>query len=324
LANIEPNLSINAISLFTAIGFNSRTKTSLAKVHNKNPADAYAWAALADAYITYGHSATATKDVRQEANAAALQAIQLDSTLAEAWYVLGIVKAYYEWEWEAAEQAYLKANELNPSLPMNHFHYSWYLILFGRMNEAIREHKLAQELDPFGPIHTGWLAALYAGVGEYEKAIKEAERTIDMGYEFFGKDQLAEIYIQMGREHEGLEIKEQLVADFGAPKSSLISPYIKVGRIEEAREIFKEVESKFDSIPSPGEAWDRAWMYLDFGDYDNVFKWFNYEPHMHWVPWGVRYIQDSLFVKDPRYKALLRKMNLPDPAPPQYDPELEL
>ena len=49
---------------------------------DKNPADAYAWAGLANAYIAYGHSTTATKDVRQKANAAALRAIQLDSTLA--------------------------------------------------------------------------------------------------------------------------------------------------------------------------------------------------------------------------------------------------
>ncbi|MCK5467751.1 MAG: hypothetical protein KAI99_04565, partial [Cyclobacteriaceae bacterium] len=53
-----------------------------------NPADAYAYAGLATAYIAYGHSAFPTMDVRQKANAAALRAIQLDSTLAEAWSVL--------------------------------------------------------------------------------------------------------------------------------------------------------------------------------------------------------------------------------------------
>jgi hypothetical protein len=128
----------------------------------------------------------------------------------------------------------------------------------------------------------------------------------------------------MGRENEAIKIREQLIADFGAPKESLIEPYIRVGRIEEAREIFNEIESKFDSLPSPFEAMGRAMLYRTMGDYDNAFKWFNFEPHHHHVPWYVRGNQDSLFVKDPRFKALLRKMNLPDPAPPQYDPELEL
>jgi class 3 adenylate cyclase/TolB-like protein/Tfp pilus assembly protein PilF len=291
---------------------------------DKNPADAYAWAGLANAYIYYGHSTTATRDVRQQANAAALRAIQLDSTLALAWSVLGMVKAYYEWEWEAAEQAYHKANELNPSLPWNHYHYAWYLALFGRMNEAIHEHKLAQELDPFGFAHTRWLAALYMGVGEYEKAIKEAERTIEMGYEAIGRSIIANCYFQMGREKEAIEMHEQLVADFGVSKGNLAGCYLRAGRIEEARQIFEEFLTNIDSIPSPGEALGMATVYRALGDYDNAFKWFNFEPHMHFVPWNVRGNDDSLFVKDPRFKALLRKMNLPDPAPPQYDPDLEL
>lgn len=291
---------------------------------DKNPADAYAWAGLATAYIYYGHSPSPTRDVRQKANAAALRAIQLDSTLAQAWSVLGMVKAYYEWEWEAAEQAYHKANELNPSLPWNHYHYSWYLVLFGRMNEAIREHRLAQELDPFGPAHTGWLGFLYAIVGEYEKAIAEAEHTIDMGYEAFGKFILAGTYMFMGQNEEAIELYEERVAKYQIPKyNELGFAYIVSGRVEEGKEILAELETKYDTIPSPWGALQRARMYEALKDYDNAFKWYNFDPHHHFVPW-VRSSDDSLFVKDPRFKTLMRKMNLPDPAPYQYDPDLDI
>lgn len=291
---------------------------------DKNPADAYAWAGLATAYIYYGHSPSPTRDVRQKANAAALRAIQLDSTLAQAWSVLGMVKAYYEWEWEAAEQAYHKANELNPSLPWNHYHYSWYLVLFGRMNEAIREHRLAQELDPFGPAHTGWLGFLYAIVGEYEKAIAEAEHTIDMGYEAFGKFILAGTYMFMGQNEEAIELYEERVAKYQIPKyNELGFAYIVSGRVEEGKEILAELETKYDSIPTPWGAFQRARMYAALKDYDNAFKWYNFDPHHHFVPW-VRSSDDSLFVKDPRFKTLIRKMNLPDPAPYQYDPDLDI
>jgi class 3 adenylate cyclase/TolB-like protein len=293
---------------------------------DKNPGDAYAWAGLANAYITYGHSPSPTKDVRQKANAAALRAIQLDSTLALAWSVLGMVKAYYEWEWEAAEQAYHKANELNPSLPWNHYHYSWYLVLFGRMNEAIREHKLAQELDPFGPGHTGWLGYLYAMVGEYEKAITESERAIDMD-EVLGKKMLAETYMFMGQHEEAIKLFEERVLEYQVPAySELGFAYIISGRIQEGKEILAELETKIDTIPSPWGALNRATMYAALKDYENATKWFSFEPHMHFLPWRLRlrHSYDSLFVKDPRYKALLRKMNLPDPAPFQYDPDLVL
>jgi hypothetical protein len=67
-------------------------------------------------------------------------------------------------------------------------------------------------------------------------------------------------------------------------------------------------------------------MYAALKDYEDATKWFSFEPHMHFLPWRLRlkHSYDSLFVKDQRYKALLRKMNLPDPAPFQYDPDLVL
>lgn len=293
---------------------------------DRNPADAYAWAGLATAYIAYGHSASPTKDVRQKASAAALRAIQLDSTLAQAWSVFGMVKAYYEWEWEAAEQAYHKANELNPSLPWNHYHYSWYLVLFGRMNEAIREHRLAQELDPFGPAHTGWFGYLYAMVGEYDKAIMEAEGTIDMGYDVFGKIMLAEIYMFMGRNEEAVKIHEEIVANSPVKKYNWLGlAYIRSGKIEEGKEILKNLETKYDTIPSSWGALKRAQMYAGLGDYENAFKWYNFEPHHHFVPWvRVRVNYDSSFIDYSGFKELMRRCNLPDPTPFQYDPDLDI
>jgi len=62
---------------------------------DKNPTDAFAYAGLATGYVRLGHSMSPTEDVRQKANDAARRAIRLDSTLAEAWGVLGMVKAYY-------------------------------------------------------------------------------------------------------------------------------------------------------------------------------------------------------------------------------------
>jgi len=297
---------------------------------DRNPADAYAWAGLATAYIAYGHTPSRTKDIRQKATAAALRAIQLDSTLAQAWSVFGQVKAYYEWEWEAAEQAYHKANELNPSLPWNHYHYSWYLVLFGRMNEAIREHKLAQELDPFSPVHTAWLGYIYMMVGEYDKAIKECKRAMEMKNKFLGTRFLADIYFMTGRENEAIEFYEQLVEKYSKPEYNFLGRvYIESGKIDEGIKILNNLETKYDTVPSAWGALKRTEMYAALGDYDNTFKWGEFEPHHHFAPWvrvrwNICYSKDSSFIKDPRYKALMRRMNLPDPAPFQYDPELDI
>ncbi len=164
----------------------------------RSPGDAYAWAGVAAAHVFMGHGTHPSKEDRQKARAAALRAIQLDSTLAEAWTSLAMVKGYYDWDWDEAEYAYLKALELNSSLPWAHYHYSWYLALFGRIDEAIVEHKRAKELDPFSPIHTAWLGYLYMIVGEYDKAIAEAELATTLRKGFLGRLMLAEIYSVMG------------------------------------------------------------------------------------------------------------------------------
>jgi tetratricopeptide (TPR) repeat protein len=162
-------------------------------------------------------------------------------------------------------------------------------------------------------------------VGEYEKAIKEAERTIDMGYEVFGKLMLAEIYLFMGRNEEGIEIHEELVANYPIQKYDWLGiAYIKSGRIEEGKKILKDLETKYDTIPSSWGALKRAQMYTALGDYDNAFKWMAFEPHHHFAPWIRIFVNDTLFIQDPRFKALMRRMNLPDPAPLQYDPDLDI
>lgn len=297
----------------------------------RNPADAYVWAGIATAHIYMGHRTRPGKEDRQRARAAAMRALQLDSTLAQAWSALATVKAYYDWDWKGAEQAYRKANSLNPSLPWNRYHYSWYLVLFGRMDEAIREHKKAKELNPFSPVGTAWLGYIYMMVGEYDKAIREAKLAMEMKNKVLGSMMLAEIYSSMGRLEEALEINQQLLNEYPLVRYSpfLAKEYILSGNIEMGKQILDEWDTKLDTIPSAYGAYLRAEIYTALGDNDNAFKWYEFEPHHHWVPWvRVRWnmpcVKDSSFIKDPRFKELMRRMNLPDPAPFQYDPELDL
>ena len=131
----------------------------------------------------------------------------------------------------------------------------------------------------------------------------------------------------MGRYEDAVKIHEQRVAEYQIPKYNTLGlAYIKSGRIEEGREILVELETKYDTIPSPWGALKRAQLYAALGDYDNALKWYNFEPHHHFVPW-VRvesYRYDSLFRNHPGFKALMRRCNLPDPAPFQYDPEQDI
>ncbi|MEJ2483975.1 MAG: tetratricopeptide repeat protein [Gemmatimonadota bacterium] len=152
----------------------------LHQVTDDNPADALAWAGLALGYSAVGHGPNPTPDVWTRARAAAERAVSLDPTLAEAWSALADVRFYADWDWEGAEAAFHRANELNPSIAMNHFHYAWLLLVLDRYEEAVAEHELAKTLDPFTPFQSALLGWCYLYAGDTERAQAQAQRTLEL------------------------------------------------------------------------------------------------------------------------------------------------
>ena len=57
------------------------------------------------------------EEAYERQRAAALRAVELDPTLAEAWASLGLLKQLYEWDWDEAGRAFERAIELNPVTP---------------------------------------------------------------------------------------------------------------------------------------------------------------------------------------------------------------
>jgi adenylate cyclase len=286
---------------------------------DRNPADPYAYAFLAESYINIGHSPDPPPDVFPKALAAANRAIQLDSTIALGWAALSHYHTYFGKDWAMAEHAFERANELNPNLADNHYHRAWYLALFGRMNEAIAEHKLAQELDPFVPLHTAWLGGLYRMVGEYEKGLIETEKAAQMenGYTLSMYIE-GEIFFDQGEVEEGLkmlkntyEVEPGWIIGYGPA-------LIEAGYIKEAKTMISELEKQ----PLNGyRALVLASMHDKLRDFDKAFEYLNYKQKHGWYPWiRVLFFSDEIR-KDPRFLKIIRDMNLPDPAPFVYHPE---
>jgi len=288
---------------------------------NRNPADPYAYAYLAEAYVNLGHGPDAPPDVFPKALAAAERAIQLDSTVALGWAALSHYHTYFGKDWALAEYAFGRANELNPNLADNHYHRAWYLALFGRMNEAIEEHKRAQELDPFTPLNTAWLGELYRWIGLYEEGLAEAEKASEMENDYALSMLIkGRIFIDQGKVEEGLGILRQASEIHRGWKYNGYGPaLIQTGHIEEGRAILEELKA----LPINGyNAYCLAKMYYELEDYDKVIEWLNYEHKIGWYPWiRVMFLKDEIR-NDPRFLKIIRDMNLPDPSPLVYYPEL--
>ena len=290
----------------------------LKEATDKNPGDSYAWSGLAEGYVTIGHGPDPPLDVFPKARVAALRAIELDSMNAEGWAALAHYHTYFGWDWKMAEYAFNRANELNPNMAYNHFHRSWYLALFGRMNEAIDEHKLAQELDPFTPLHTAWLGELYRMVGLYEEGLIEVEKVLHM------QDDLAlGLYVKglllmdMGTTEEGLETLKKASDIFPGWKYLGYGPaLIQAGKISEGKAIIEELEK----MPiTPYNALCLGFMNVELGDFSKAIEWYSYKEKHGWYPWIRVLFTNKEFMLDHRLIELIREMNLPDPAPLVYN-----
>ena len=149
----------NQLSKWTPEGF-ANAKIYLTEMVDNNPTSSRSWAKYAQGLISMGHSSYPPPGIWKEAREAAERALRYDSLNAQAWAALACSKTYGEQDFEGAVKAYEKANALNPNMGFNHYHYAWLLYLYDEMEDAIKEHTIAQELDPLFPGHTFWLAWL--------------------------------------------------------------------------------------------------------------------------------------------------------------------
>ncbi|MGH7726399.1 MAG: protein kinase domain-containing protein [Candidatus Eiseniibacteriota bacterium] len=113
-----------------------------------DPAYAPAWAGLADAYYNLSTLFLSPGEAMPKARAATERALAIDSTLAEGILTQAIILAQYDWDWDAAEERYRRALDLNPNDAWGRVHYSALLLERGRTAESVTEVRRARELDP--------------------------------------------------------------------------------------------------------------------------------------------------------------------------------
>ena len=256
----------------------------LAYLHDatdRNPVDAMAWAGLALGYSAVAHGPFDAPDAFSRARAAAERAVRLDPTLAEAWSALADVRFYADWDWIGAEEAFRRANELNPSIAMNHYHYAWLLLVLDRYDEAVVEHEMAKELDPFTPFQSALLGWCYLYGGETERAKEEARRTLELDPDgLWGLFVLGAALQLEGRHEEAVATHERMGELYPFVRWLTGVTYARAGRVEEARRIAAELEPLQESSL---DAVGLAVLYAAMGESDDAFRWLDYEPHHVWV-----------------------------------------
>ena len=248
--------------------------------------------------------------------AAALQVLELDDTLAEAHSLLATALGYLDFDWLRAERSHLRAIELNPGSPDVHFYYCHFLLILARLDEAIAESQRAAELDPLSPLIRSAVAYLFYANHRYDLAIRHYQRAIEIDpSQYFPYLWMTRNYLVTGMNDEALASAEkahQLAGELSEVVGNLAGAYLAAGKLERAREIRKKLDEQLicgKNVPP----FYLAWISLASGEIDSAFAWLERaveERNLHATLSLNDPVLDNLRA-DPRYYALLRKMNFP-------------
>jgi serine/threonine-protein kinase len=281
-----------------------------------DPNYALAYAELANAYYSASNVYLPPNEAMPKSRAAAMKALALDETLAEAHAALAIVKSQYDWDWAGAGKEYQRALELNPNYATARHLYGVYLCLQGRPQEALVELKRARELDPLSSsiaVTAAW-PYFYAppAARQYDRAIEELEKILALEPQFFpARGLLGMVYEQTG-------MVETSIASFDQASGLGNQPYVladrghfyaTAGRQDEARKILGELQerAKREHVSRFGI----AVLCFGLGEKDQGFDWLekSYEARDEdLLTLNVDPRLDHLR-SDPRFTNLLRRMN---------------
>jgi TolB-like protein/Tfp pilus assembly protein PilF len=267
--------------------WNERNKESLEKsikyfeeAIRRDAGFALPYAGLADSYIVLAdHSYLPRSEVYPKAKEAARKALGLDDTLAEAHTSLANILSL-EWDWIRAEEEFAKALRANPNYATAHHWYSIHFLFLGRVDEAIKELMIAEELDPLSPMIRSYAGAwVYLSSRQYDIALAEVDKALELDPNFLPAH-INRVWVYLAKLMFDEAMAEQKrVLPFLQPltnawRARLGAAYAIAGRTEEAKRILREwEEGSADERDEDVEHWALALIHLKLGNKDRAFEW---------------------------------------------------
>jgi TolB-like protein/Flp pilus assembly protein TadD len=282
----------------------------------EDPKYAQAYSGLADTYALLGdwqYAVMVPKEAFPKAKAAALKAMELNSTLGEAHNSLAFVLDGFDWDLDAGGKEFRRAIELNPGYATAHHWYAWHLSLLGRYDEAIAEMRKAENLDPLSLIINADLAELLVLAHSYDESIRQSRKTIEMDPNFaLAHNQLAQAYLQKQMYHEAVaELQKAVQLSGGSPTciANLARAYVVSGNRSEAIKLLSDLKNS--STPSYSHASELAVIYVSLGDTDQAMQWLEKGYAERFNPGVLLRPGLDPLRSDARFQDLLHRIGLP-------------
>jgi DNA-binding winged helix-turn-helix (wHTH) protein/TolB-like protein/Tfp pilus assembly protein PilF len=321
--NVEEKKHLEAYRLYLKgrNSWNKRTADSLQQgvsyfqqAIDIDPNYAEAYAGLADCYnmlVVYG--ASQPKDGFPKAKEAAIKALEIDESLAEAHTSLAFIKFRWDRDRVEAEREFLQAIKLKPSYAPAHQWYSSFLISLERSDEAIAEARRTEELEPLSftaSSHLGWI---YYLAGQNDRAIEQCSKILELDPNSFPARRYRGLaYEQKGMYREAIDEFQKGLKVSGSPLmlALLGHAFAASGQKAEAEHVLSELnELQSRRYVS---SYTVAAIHAGLGNKDQAFKWLEkaYEERDIWL---MNLKVDPVFAKlraDKRFPDLLARAGL--------------
>jgi TolB-like protein/DNA-binding winged helix-turn-helix (wHTH) protein/Flp pilus assembly protein TadD len=282
----------------------------------EDPKYAQGYSGLADTYALLGdwqYAVMTPREAFPQAKAAAIKALDLDSTLGEAHNSLAFVLDGFDWDFDSAGKEFQRAIELNPGYASAHHWYAWHLSLLGRYDEAIAEMRKAENLDPLSLIINADLAELLVLAHSNDESIRQSRKTIEMDPNFaLAHNQLAQAYLQKHMYDEAVaELKTAVQLSGGSPAfvANLARAYVASGKRSEAVKLLGDLKKR--SNPGYSNASEIAVIYASLGDTDQAMNWLEKGYEERFNPGVLLRPGFDPLRFDPRFQYLVHRVGLP-------------
>ncbi|MGA2746887.1 MAG: winged helix-turn-helix domain-containing protein [Candidatus Sulfotelmatobacter sp.] len=281
----------------------------------RDPGFALAYTGLADTYIQFAFQGMLpAQESFAQAKKFAEAALRIDDHLAEVHTSMAGVKRYCDWDWTGAEAAYRRALELNTNDPHAHRLYADYLSTMGRSEEALREIRAAQELDPLSLVINMEMAWILYIARDFQESAEQSWKTLAMEPRFApAQNTLGLAYQQLGMIEEAIVELDNARACSGehpAAQAALAHALAIAGKRAEAGILMQQLEGM-------SRTRNAAWYWLAIvntalGAGDAAFESLHraYENREAWLVWLKVEPRYDPLREDDRFDHLLRRIGL--------------
>jgi len=283
---------------------------------DEDPAYAQAYSGLSDTYALLGdwqYAVMTPKEALPKAKAAAIKALELDSTLGEAHNSLAFCLDGFDWNFDSAGKEFLRAIELNPGYATAHHWYAWHLALLHRYDEALAEMRKAESLDPLSLVINADLAELLALAHSYDQSILQSRKTIEMDPNFaLAHNHLGQAYLQMHMYDDAIaELQKAVQLSGGGPTcmANLARANAASGKKSEAEKLLRDLKKR--SGPGYSHGSEIAVIYASLGDSDQAMNWLEKGYEERFNPGVLLRPGLDPLRSDPRFQDMVHRIGLP-------------